>query len=158
MKGKKLVICPCTVANSTRAVHTTRCLGHGYTHFVAPIFCSSEGPLHTCQYLWEDSDMLVPPLAASSKASGASADTCSYIIIIKYTQHQALNLFTLLSINISACTLLPSNQSFYRQKTSHEKGGPISGVGLWWGTATKYKIVVTGLIGVQLTMHLMHPY
>ena len=27
------------------------------------------------------------------------------------------------------CTLLPSNQSFYRQITSHEKGGGVSGVG-----------------------------
>ena len=26
------------------------------------------------------------------------------------------------------CTLLPSNQSFYRQITSHEKGGSVSGV------------------------------
>ena len=43
-------------------------------------------------------------------------------------------------------TLLPSNQSFYRQITSHEKGGGVSGVGQWRGTATEYKIVVTGLI------------
>ena len=43
------------------------------------------------------------------------------------------------------CTLLPRNQSFYRQITSQEKDGAVSGVE--WGrpvvrTATGYKIVV----------------
>ena len=55
------------------------------------------------------------------------------------------------------CTLLPSNQSFYKQITSHEKGGGVSGVGQWWGKATEYKIGVTGLIGVHSNMHLVHP-
>ena len=32
---------------------------------------------------------------------------------------------------VSVCTLLPSNQSFYRQITSQEKGGAVSGVGQW---------------------------
>ena len=48
-----------------------------------------------------------------------------------------------------ACTLLPS---FYRQITSYEKDGAVSGVGPAARTATEYKIVVTGLIGV----HSMH--
>ena len=62
-----------------------------------------------------------------------------------------------IKIYIQLCTLLPSNQSFYRQITSQEKGGAVSGVGQWSGTVTEYKIVVTGLIGVHSTMHLVHP-
>ena len=45
---------------------------------------------------------------------------------------------------IIACTLLSRNKSFYRQITSHEKDGAVSGVGQWCGTATEYKIVVLG--------------
>ena len=33
--------------------------------------------------------------------------------------------------NIATCTLLPRNQSFYRQITSQEKDGAVSGVGQW---------------------------
>ena len=33
--------------------------------------------------------------------------------------------------NMSICTLLPRNQSFYRQITSQEKDGAVSGVGQW---------------------------
>ena len=45
MKGRKIVNYPCTVANNTSAVYTTRCLCHGYMYFVDPIFCYSEGPV-----------------------------------------------------------------------------------------------------------------
>ena len=31
----------------------------------------------------------------------------------------------------NTCTLLPRNQSFYRQITSQEKDGAVSGVGQW---------------------------
>ena len=34
---------------------------------------------------------------------------------------------------ITHCTLLPRNQSFYRQITSQEKGGAVSGVSQWCG-------------------------
>ena len=55
--------------------------------------------------------------------------------------------------NITICTLLPRNQSFYRQIISHEKGGAVSGVRRpMVRTATEYKIVVTGLIGVHSTI------
>ena len=52
------------------------------------------------------------------------------------------------------CTLVLcylATKVFYRQITSHKKGGGVSGVGQWWGTATvtEYKIVVTGLIVVH---------
>ena len=36
-----------------------------------------------------------------------------------------------LTYTIATCTLLLSNQSFYWQITSHEKGGDVSGVGQW---------------------------
>ena len=59
--------------------------------------------------------------------------------------------------NIPTCTLLPRNQSFYRQKTSQEKDGAVSGGRPVVRTATKYKIVVTGLIGVHSMHGRVHP-
>ena len=38
-----------------------------------------------------------------------------------------------LSHNVAPCTLLPSNQSFYRQITSHEKDGAVSSCSLHVG-------------------------
>ena len=57
---------------------------------------------------------------------------------------------------MDACTLLPRSQSFYRLLSSQEKDGACC----QWGrpavrTATEYKIVVTGFIGVH-SMHLQH--
>ena len=56
-----------------------------------------------------------------------------------------------------ACKHLPSNQSFYKQISSHQKGGDVSRWGEWVRKATAYKFNTCTLIGVHLTMHLVDP-
>ena len=56
-----------------------------------------------------------------------------------------------------ACKHLPSNQSFYKQISSHQKGGGVSRWGEWVRKATAYKFNTCILIGVHLTMHLVDP-
>ena len=43
---------------------------------------------------------------------------------------------------IIVCTLLPGNQSFYRQLSRQQKGGGVGRVGQWIQMATEYKIVM----------------
>ena len=58
---------------------------------------------------------------------------------------------------IHVCEQLPSNQSFGKQISSHQKGsgGGVSRWGEWVGKATAYKFDTWTLIGVHLTMHLV---
>ena len=58
---------------------------------------------------------------------------------------------------ICACKQLPSNQSFDKQISSHQKGGGVSRWGEWVGKATADKFDTCTLIGVHSTMHLMDP-
>ena len=55
------------------------------------------------------------------------------------------------------CKQLPSNQSFDKQISSHQKGGGVSRWGEWVGKATAYKFDTCTLIGVHSTMHLVDP-
>ena len=55
------------------------------------------------------------------------------------------------------CKQLPSNQSFHKQISSHQKGGGVSRWGEWVGKATAYKFDTCTLIGVHSTMHLVDP-
>ena len=55
------------------------------------------------------------------------------------------------------CKLLPSNQSFDKQISSHQKGGGVSRWGECVGKATAYKFDTCTLIGVHSTMHLVDP-
>ena len=43
----------------------------------------------------------------------------------------SLMYFSLFPNDISICTLLPRNQTFYWEITSQEKDGAVSGVGQW---------------------------
>ena len=58
---------------------------------------------------------------------------------------------------VHACKQLPSNQSFDKQISSHQKGGGVSRWGEWVGKATAYKFDTCTLIGVHSTMHLVDP-
>ena len=53
------------------------------------------------------------------------------------------------------CKQLPSNQSFDKQISSHQKGGGVSRWGEWVGKAIAYKLDTCTLIGVHSTMHLV---
>ena len=55
------------------------------------------------------------------------------------------------------CKQLPSNQSFDKQISSHQKGGGVSRWGKWVGKSTTYKFDTCTLIGVHSTMHLVDP-
>ena len=55
------------------------------------------------------------------------------------------------------CKQLPSNQSFDKQISSHQKGGGVSRWGECVGKATAYKFDTCTLIGVHSTMHLVDP-
>ena len=55
------------------------------------------------------------------------------------------------------CKQLPSNQSYDKQISSHQKGGGVSRWGEWVGKATAYKFDTCTLIGVHSTMHLVDP-
>ena len=52
---------------------------------------------------------------------------------------------------------LPSNQSFDKQISSHQKGGGVSRWGEWVVKATAYKFDTCTLIGDHSTMHLVDP-
>ena len=58
---------------------------------------------------------------------------------------------------VCTCKQLPSNQSFDKQISSHQKGGGVSRWGEWVGKATAYKFDTCTLIGVHSTMHLVDP-
>ena len=58
---------------------------------------------------------------------------------------------------VCVCKQLPSNQSFDKQISSHQKGGGVSTWGEWVGRATAYKFDTCTLIGVHSTMHLVDP-
>ena len=58
---------------------------------------------------------------------------------------------------VCICKQLPSNQSFDKQISSHQKGGGVSRWGEWVGKATAYKFDTCTLIGVHSTMHLVDP-
>ena len=58
---------------------------------------------------------------------------------------------------VCICKQLPSNQSFDKQISSHQKGGGVSRWGKWVGKATAYKFDTCTLIGVHSTMHLVDP-
>ena len=58
---------------------------------------------------------------------------------------------------VCVCKQLPSNQSFDKQISSHQKGGGVSRWGEWVRKATAYKFDTCTLIGVHLTMHLVDP-
>ena len=58
---------------------------------------------------------------------------------------------------VCVCKQLPSNQSFDKQISSHQKGGGVSRWGEWIGKATAYKFDTCTLIGVHSTMHLVDP-
>ena len=60
-------------------------------------------------------------------------------------------------VRMRTCKQLPSNQSFDKQISSHQKGGGVSRWGEWVGKATAYKFDTCTLIGVHLTMHLVDP-
>ena len=58
---------------------------------------------------------------------------------------------------VCVCKQLPSNQSFDKQISSHQKGGGVSRWGEWVEKATAYKYDTCTLIGVHSTMHLVDP-
>ena len=58
---------------------------------------------------------------------------------------------------VCVCKQLPSNQSFEKQISRHQKGGGVSRWGDWVGKATAYKFDTCILIGVHSTMHLVDP-
>ena len=60
-------------------------------------------------------------------------------------------------VRVCACKQLPSNQSFDKQISSHQKGGGVSRWGEWVRKATAYKFDTCTLIGVHSTMHLVDP-
>ena len=68
-------------------------------------------------------------------------------------------MFVCVRVNVCVCVCkqLPSNQSFDKQISSHQKGGGVSRWGEWVGKATAYKFDTCTLIGVHSTMHLMDP-
>ena len=55
------------------------------------------------------------------------------------------------------CKQLPSNRSFDKQISSHQKGGDVSRWGEWVRKAAAYKFDTCTLIGVHSTMHLVDP-
>ena len=55
------------------------------------------------------------------------------------------------------CKQLPSNISFDKQISSHQKGVGVSRWGEWVEKATAYKSDTCTLIGVHSTMHLVDP-
>ena len=67
------------------------------------------------------------------------------------------NLYVRLSVCVCVCKQLPSNQSFDKQISSHQKGGGVSKWGECVGKATAYKFDTCTLIGVHSTMHLVDP-
>ena len=48
-----------------------------------------------------------------------------------FYEHKFENHHLIVQAAMTICTLLPRNQSFYRQITSQEKDGAVSGVGQW---------------------------
>ena len=58
---------------------------------------------------------------------------------------------------VCVCKQLPSNHSFDKQISSHQKGGGVSRWGEWVGKATAYKFDTCTLIGVHSTKHLVDP-
>ena len=58
---------------------------------------------------------------------------------------------------VCVCKQLPSNQSFDKQISSHQKGGGVNRWGKWVGKATAYKFDKCTLIRVHSTMHLVDP-
>ena len=58
---------------------------------------------------------------------------------------------------VFVCKQLPSNQSFNKRISSHQKGGGVSRWGEWVGKTTAYKFDTCTLIGVHSTMHLVDP-
>ena len=58
---------------------------------------------------------------------------------------------------VCICKQLPSNQSFDKQISSHQKRGGVSRWGEWVGKSTAYKFDTCTLIGVHSTVHLEDP-
>ena len=69
-----------------------------------------------------------------------------------------MHVCTHMGVCVCVCVLeLPSNQSFDKQVSSHQKGGGVSRWGEWVRKATAYKFDTCTLIGVHSTMHLVDP-
>ena len=71
--------------------------------------------------------------------------------------HKHTHTHTHTRTHIYICKQLPSNQSFDKQISSHQKGGGVSRWGEWVRKATAYKYDTCTLIGVHSTMYLVDP-